>query len=59
MRDNTIGGVGIAPSATGHVVGVQRDVSSGPFAENPPDAILSAITFLQPGDVILLNAGGG
>ncbi|KAK3899012.1 peptidase S8/S53 domain-containing protein [Staphylotrichum tortipilum] len=55
MRDNTIGGVGIAPSARGHVVGTHRDLNSGPFSENPPDAILSATTFLQPGDLILLE----
>ena len=54
MVDNTIGGVGIAPSAQGHVVGIQRTVGGGPV-ENQPEAILDAAFFLSFGDVMLLE----
>ncbi|KAK4150371.1 peptidase S8/S53 domain-containing protein [Chaetomidium leptoderma] len=54
MRDNTIGGVGIAPAAQGHVVGIQRTVNGAPV-ENQAEAILDAATFLNPGDVMLLE----
>lgn len=58
MADNTIGGVGIAPSSQGHVVGVQRTVGGAPV-ENQAEAILEAVSFLQPGDVILLEMQAG
>lgn len=54
MQDNTIGGVGIAPAAQGHVVGIQRTVNGGPV-ENQAEAIADAASFLNPGDVMLLE----
>lgn len=50
MRDNTLGGVGIAPKAQGHVVGISRNRN-----ENQPEAIMDAISFLKFGDAILLE----
>lgn len=58
MADNSIGGVGIVPSARGHVVGITRTVNGGPV-ENPPEAILDAASFLSAGDVILLEMQTG
>jgi hypothetical protein len=58
MVDNTIGGVGIAPSAQGHVVGIQRTVGGGPV-ENQPAAIAEAAGFLEQGDVLLLEMQTG
>lgn len=54
MVDNSIGGVGIIPSAQGHVVGIQRTVNGGPM-ENQPEAILDAASFLEFGDAMLLE----
>jgi hypothetical protein len=54
MVDNAIGGVGIIPSAQGHVVGIQRTVGGGPV-ENQPEAILDAASFLDFGDAMLLE----
>jgi subtilisin family serine protease len=54
MVDNTIGGVGLIPSAQGHVVGIQRTVNGGPV-ENQPEAILDAASFLGFGDAMLLE----
>lgn len=48
MADNNKGGVGIAPKAKGHVVGIQRTVGGGPV-ENQPEAILDAASFLAYG----------
>jgi subtilisin family serine protease len=58
MTDNTIGGVGVAPAAQGHVVGIQRTVNGGPV-ENQPEAIMDAASFLSPGDVMLLEMQTG
>lgn len=58
MVDNTIGGVGIVPSAQGHVVGIQRTVGGGPV-ENQPEAIMDAASFLDFGDAILLEMQTG
>jgi len=52
MADNTVGGVGIAPSATGRVVSQQRTAAS----YNTPDAILNAAANMSYGDVLLLEA---
>ncbi|HMJ60771.1 MAG TPA: S8 family peptidase, partial [Bryobacteraceae bacterium] len=52
MVDNTVGGVGVAPSASGRVVSQQRTAAS----YNTPDAILSAVTSMSFGDVLLLEA---
>jgi subtilisin family serine protease len=58
MSDNTIGGVGIAHGAQGHVVGIQRTVGGGPV-ENEPEAIMDAAAYLSPGDVMLLEMQTG
>ena len=52
MVDNTIGGVGIAPSSTGRVVSQWRP--GGGY--NTPDAILDAVSHMVFGDVLLLEA---
>lgn len=52
MVDNTIGGVGIAPSASGRVVSQQRTAAS----YNTADAILDAVAHMAFGDVLLLEA---
>jgi serine protease len=52
MVDNTVGGVGIAPSATGRVVSQQRTAAS----YNTPDAIHDAVAHMAFGDVLLLEA---
>ena len=52
MVDNTLGGVGIAPSATGRVVSQHRPGGS----YNTPDAILDAAANMVFGDVLLLEA---
>ncbi|KAH7324521.1 peptidase S8/S53 domain-containing protein [Stachybotrys elegans] len=56
MVDNAIGGVGIAPSANGDVVGIQRTYAN---IESPPEAILEAVSFLNFGDVLLLEMQAG
>ncbi|KAK0748961.1 peptidase S8/S53 domain-containing protein [Schizothecium vesticola] len=58
MVDNGVGGVGVAPGAAGGVVGIQRTVGGGPV-ENPPEAILEAVSFSSFGDVILLEMQAG
>ncbi|KAL2144061.1 hypothetical protein VTI28DRAFT_9672 [Corynascus sepedonium] len=58
MTDNTIGGVGIAPAAEAHVVGITRTVGGVPV-ENEPEAILDAANYLAPGDVMLLEMQTG
>ncbi|KAH6842498.1 peptidase S8/S53 domain-containing protein [Chaetomium sp. MPI-CAGE-AT-0009] len=58
MSDNTVGGVGIAHGAEGHVVGIQRTVGGGPV-ENEPEAIMDAAAYLGPGDVMLLEMQTG
>jgi hypothetical protein len=50
--DNTIGCVGIAPAATGYVVSQWRTNTN----YNTSDAILSAVSNLSFGDVLLLEA---
>jgi len=52
MVDNTIGGVGIAPSSTGRVVSQWRTTTS----YNTADAILDAAAHLSFGDVIIIEA---
>jgi len=52
MVDNTVGGVGIAPSASGRVVSQQRTAAS----YNTADAILDAVANMAFGDVLLLEA---
>ena len=52
MVDNEIGGIGIAPSATGRVISQWRSRSS----YNTADAILDAADKMLPGDVLLLEA---
>ena len=52
MVDNTLGGVGIAPSSSGRVVSQQRTAAS----YNTPDAILDAVSHMAFGDVLLLEA---
>lgn len=52
MVDNALGGVGIAPAASGRVVSQQRTAMS----YNTPDAILSAVAGMAFGDVLLLEA---
>lgn len=54
MVDNTIGGVGIAPSATGRVVSQWRTPNSK--SPNNADAIVSAVASMAFGDVLLLEA---
>ena len=51
MVDNTIGGVGIAPSAKGRVISLWRTDSS----PNTADAIRRAIETMSFGDVLLLE----
>jgi Subtilase family len=51
MVDNTIGGVGIAPSAKGRVISLWRTDSS----PNTADAIRRAIATMSFGDVLLLE----
>lgn len=50
MQDNNLGGVGIVPKAQAHVVGISRNQQ-----DNQPGAIMDAVSFLQFGDVILLE----
>jgi serine protease len=50
--DNTIGGVGIAPAATGRVISTWRTITNN----NRSDAILDALLNLNFGDVLLLEA---
>ena len=52
MGDNSVGDVGIAPQSTGRVVSQQRTAAS----YNTPDAILSAVSVMAFGDVLLLEA---
>jgi serine protease len=52
MVDNTIGGVGIAPSSAGRVVSQQRTSAS----YNTPDAILDAAAHLSFGDIMIIEA---
>jgi len=52
MVDNTLGGIGIAPSSSGRVVSQQRTAAS----YNTPDAILDAVAHMAFGDVLLLEA---
>jgi hypothetical protein len=52
MVDNTVGGVGIAPSASGRVISQQRTSAS----YNTADAILDALAHMTFGDVLLLEA---
>src|SRR5262249_46361847 len=52
MVDNTLGGVGIAPSASGRVISQQRTAAS----YNTADAILDAVAHMAFGDVLLLEA---
>lgn len=52
MKDNKIGGIGITPKASGHVVSQWRP--DGSF--NNADAIMSAISYLEFGDILLLEA---
>jgi hypothetical protein len=52
MFDNTLGGVGIAPSASGRVISQQRTAAS----YNTVDAILDAVAHMAFGDVLLLEA---
>jgi serine protease len=52
MADNTLGGVGIAPSATCRVVSQQRTAAS----YNTADAIVDAVAHMVFGDVLLLEA---
>lgn len=51
-EDNQIGNIGIAPKATIKVVSQIRDDGSN----NKADAILSAVNYLNAGDVLLLEA---
>jgi hypothetical protein len=53
MVDNNVGGVGIAPSASGRVVSQWR--TAGSASPNNPEAIVSAASKLSPGDVLLLE----
>ena len=52
MVDNSVGGVGIAPSATGRVVSQWRTAAN----YNTVDAILDAVAHMAFGDVLLLEA---
>jgi hypothetical protein len=54
MVDNKIGGVGVAPSASGRVVSQWRTPNSS--SPNNADAIVSAIASMTFGDVLLLEA---
>jgi N-acetylmuramoyl-L-alanine amidase len=51
-QDNTVGGIGIAPSCSGRVVSEWRD----PSTFSAPAAIIAAATTMSPGDVLLLEA---
>lgn len=51
MSDNMLGGVGIAPGAIGRVVSQWQ-----PNGYNTPGAILDAVSTMQFGDVLLLEA---
>ncbi|KAI9766663.1 MAG: hypothetical protein M1839_004786 [Geoglossum umbratile] len=51
MADNTIGGIGIAPQATGRVISQHQ-----PGGYNTPAAIIGAIAVMSFGDVLLLEA---
>jgi serine protease len=56
MQDNTIGGVGIVPSAQGHVMGIfKTENGSRPFLR-AAEAIVEAAEYLSPGDLILIEA---
>jgi subtilisin family serine protease len=59
MSDNTVGGVGIAHGAQGHVVGIQRTNEDGGPVINEAEAIMDAASHLLPGDVILLEMQTG
>ena len=50
--DNTRGGIGIAPNATARVVSQWRNAST----YNTAEAILSAVSVMSAGDVLLLEA---
>jgi serine protease len=52
MVDNDIGGVGVAPAASGRVISQWRNAAS----YNTPDAIVSAASSMYAGDVLLLEA---
>ncbi len=52
MTDNTVGGVGIVPSAKGRVISQHRD--DGTY--NTADAILDAAAHMSFGDIMLLEA---
>jgi hypothetical protein len=54
MVDNSIGGIGIAPAATGRVVSQWQDPNSD--SPNTAAAIHSAAAEMSPGDVLLLEA---
>lgn len=58
MVDNSVGGVGIAPSAKGYVSGVERGTGAD-LRESPAEAILDAANFLKFGDVILTEVQVG
>ncbi|KAL2206738.1 subtilisin-like protein [Sarocladium strictum] len=58
MIDNSVGGVGIAPSAKGYVSGVERG-NGADLRESPAEAILDAAHFLKFGDVILTEVQVG
>ena len=51
MRDGGSGGIGITPLVNGSVMSLYRP--NGIF--NTPDAIVSALQFLDPGDILLLE----
>lgn len=51
MRDSGSGGIGITPLVNGSVMSLYRP--NGIF--NTPDAIISALQFLDPGDILLLE----
>lgn len=52
MSDNTLGGVGIAPSSSGRVISQWRTAAS----YNTADAIVSAAAGMSFGDILLLEA---
>lgn len=51
MKNNRVGGIGIVPEITGYVISQVRE--DGDF--NTADAIMTAITYLEAGDVLLLE----
>lgn len=56
MVDNTIGGIGIAPSSKGRVISSWRlDENKNP-QEDLFNAMIDAIVYMKPGDVLLLEA---